>query len=169
MFFVASIILSKYKPTFFLTSLGFILETALKRLFWVGLSEKASTEKQFQAVINILQGIGEYKDEPSYGKYKWDGTAHSLPPSVLILLHKTSRIFWKSLVKQEKLCYNITVTRCSAGGSAPVSGTGGREFESRHFDHMKIIRTFSYLEKRSDYLFYLSIPTLIVRNENSHR
>ena len=32
-------------------------------------------------------------------------------------------------------------------------------------DHMKIIRTFSYLEKRSDYLFYLSIPTLIVRNE----
>ena len=36
-------------------------------------------------------------------------------------------------------------------------------------DHMKIIRTFSYLEKRSDYLFYLSIPTLIVRNENSHR
>ena len=49
------------------------------------------------------------------------------------------------------------------------SGTGGREFESRHFDHMKIIRTFSYLEKRSDYLFYSSIPTLIVRNENSHR
>jgi len=30
---------------------------------------------------------------------------------------------------------------------------------------MKIIRTFSYLEKRSDYLFYLSIPTLIARNE----
>ena len=58
------------------------------------------------------------------------------------------------------------ITRCSAAGSAPVSGTGGREFESRHFDHMKIIRTFSYLEKRSDYLFYLSIPTLIVRNEN---
>ncbi len=28
-------------------------------------------------------------------------------------------------------------TRCSAGGSAPVSGTGGREFESRHFDHEK--------------------------------
>ena len=34
-------------------------------------------------------------------------------------------------------------------------------------DHMKIIRTFSYLESRSDYLFYLSIPTLIARNENS--
>ena len=32
---------------------------------------------------------------------------------------------------------------------------------------MKIIRTFSYLEKRSDYLFYSSIPTLIARNENS--
>ena len=27
------------------------------------------------------------------------------------------------------------ISRCSAGGSAPVSGTGGREFESRHFDH----------------------------------
>lgn len=35
--------------------------------------------------------------------------------------------------------------------------------------HMKIIRTFSYLEKRSDYLFYLSILTLIARNENSLR
>ena len=40
-----------------------------------------------------------------------------------------------------------------------------RRFESCHSDHMKIIRTFSYLEKRSDYLFYSSIPTLIVRNE----
>ena len=38
---------------------------------------------------------------------------------------------------------------------------------SRHFDHMKIIRTFSCLEKRSDYLLYLSILILIVRNENS--
>ena len=28
----------------------------------------------------------------------------------------------------------IIKTRCSAVGSAPVSGTGGREFESRHFD-----------------------------------
>ena len=44
-------------------------------------------------------------------------------------------------------------------------GRGSRKFESCHLDHMKIIRTFSYLEKRSDYLFYLSIPTLIVRNE----
>ena len=34
-----------------------------------------------------------------------------------------------------------------------------------HSDHMKIIRTFSYLEKRSDYLFYLSIPISIARNE----
>ena len=49
-----------------------------------------------------------------------------------------------------------------------------RAWESRsvaklpcHSDHMKIIRTFFYLEKRSNYLFYLSIPTLIVRNENS--
>ena len=41
--------------------------------------------------------------------------------------------------------------------------------ESCHFDHMKIIRTFSYLESRSDYLFYSSIPTLIARNENSLR
>ena len=40
-------------------------------------------------------------------------------------------------------------------------------FESCHFDHMKIIRTFSYLEKRSDYLFYLSILALIARNEDS--
>lgn len=30
---------------------------------------------------------------------------------------------------------------------------------------MKIIRTFSYLEIRSDYLFYLSIQILIARNE----
>ena len=26
---------------------------------------------------------------------------------------------------------------CSAAGSAPVSGTGGREFESRHFDQFQ--------------------------------
>ena len=38
-----------------------------------------------------------------------------------------------------------------------------------HPHHMKIIRTFSYLEKRSDYLFYLSIQILIARNENSLR
>ena len=44
-----------------------------------------------------------------------------------------------------------------------------RRFESCHSDHMKIIRTFSYLEKRSDYLFYLSIQILIARNENSLR
>ena len=44
-----------------------------------------------------------------------------------------------------------------------------RSSESRHFDHMKIIRTFSCLESRSDYLFYLSIPILIARNENSLR
>ena len=46
-------------------------------------------------------------------------------------------------------------------------GAECRRFESCHSDHMKIIRTFSYLEKRSDYLFYLSIPILIARNENS--
>ena len=34
-----------------------------------------------------------------------------------------------------------------------------------HFDHMKIIRTFSSLKKRSDYLFYLSTPNLITRNK----
>ena len=42
-----------------------------------------------------------------------------------------------------------------------------RRFESCHSDHMKIIRTFSYLENRSDYLFYLSIQFIIARNENS--
>lgn len=52
-------------------------------------------------------------------------------------------------------------------GSALGSGPRGRRFKSCHSDQMKIIRTFSYLEKRSDYLFYLSILTLIVRNENS--
>ena len=31
----------------------------------------------------------------------------------------------------------INISRCSAVGSAPVSGTGGREFESRHFDQKK--------------------------------
>ncbi len=45
----------------------------------------------------------------------------------------------------------FTISRCSAVGSAPVSGTGGREFESRHFDQKK--RTapcewFSFLSKR---------------------
>ena len=50
----------------------------------------------------------------------------------------SSRGFFENpLDKAQKLCYNITVTRCSAGGSAPVSGTGGREFESRHFDQYK--------------------------------
>ena len=47
------------------------------------------------------------------------------------------------------------------------SGRRSRKFESCHLDHMKIIRTFSYLESRSDYLFYSSIQTLIARNENS--
>ena len=28
----------------------------------------------------------------------------------------------------------FTISRCSAVGSAPVSGTGGLEFESPHFD-----------------------------------
>ena len=42
-----------------------------------------------------------------------------------------------------------------------------RGSESCHSDHMKIIRTFSYLESRSDYLFYLIIPILIARNESS--
>ena len=42
-----------------------------------------------------------------------------------------------------------------------------RRFEPCRPDHMKIIRTFSYLESRSDYLFYLSILILIARNENS--
>ena len=43
-------------------------------------------------------------------------------------------------------------------------GPGCRRFKSCHSDHMKIIRTFSYLEKRSDYLFYLSILILIAKN-----
>ena len=30
--------------------------------------------------------------------------------------------------------------------------------------HLKLIRTFSYLEKRSDYLSYFSFLTLIARN-----
>ena len=38
-----------------------------------------------------------------------------------------------------------------------------------HSDHMKIIRTFSYLESRSDYLFYLSISILIAWSKNSPR
>ena len=47
--------------------------------------------------------------------------------------------------------FQFTNSRCSAVGSAPVSGTGGREFESRHFDQKK--RTapcewFSFLSKR---------------------
>ena len=50
-------------------------------------------------------------------------------------------------------------------GRALGSGPRGRWFKSSHSDHMKIIRTFSYLESRSDYLFYLSIQILIVRNE----
>ena len=32
---------------------------------------------------------------------------------------------------------------------------------------MNVIRTFSSLESRSDYLFYLDIQILIARNENS--
>ncbi len=40
-------------------------------------------------------------------------------------------------------------------------------FKTAYIDHMKIIRTFSYLESRSDYLFYLSILILTARNENS--
>ena len=40
----------------------------------------------------------------------------------------------------ECLTYNLIfyhLSRCSAVGSAPVSGTGGREFESRHFDQKR--------------------------------
>ena len=62
---------------------------------------------------------------------------------------------------------NFISSGCSADGSAPGLGPGCRRFKSCHSDHMKIIRTFSYLESRSDYLFYLSIQILIVRNENS--
>ena len=46
------------------------------------------------------------------------------------------------------------ISRCGAIGSALALGARCCRFESCHFDHMKIIRTFSYLEKRSDYLFY---------------
>ena len=31
------------------------------------------------------------------------------------------------------------MSRCSAVGSAPVSGTGGPEFESPHFDQKSIL------------------------------
>ena len=72
------------------------------------------------------------------------------------------------------------VCEANAGSHLPPEGRGAcspdagranlrRRRISCHLDHMKIIRTFSYLESRSDYLFYLSIPTLIVRDENSLR
>ena len=61
----------------------------------------------------------------------------------------------------------LTLSGCGAVGSARRLGRRCRRFEPCHSDHMKIIRTFSYLEKRSDYLFYLSIQILIARNENS--
>ncbi len=32
--------------------------------------------------------------------------------------------------------YEILLPRCSAAGSVPALGAGGREFESRHFDHV---------------------------------
>ena len=35
------------------------------------------------------------------------------------------------------IIFKIHISRCSAVGSAPVSGTGGREFESRHFDQKR--------------------------------
>ena len=66
-----------------------------------------------------------------------------------------------------KFLIYILISRCGAIGSALALGARCCRFESCHFDHMKIIRTFSYLESRSDYLFCLSIPTLIARNENS--
>ena len=45
-------------------------------------------------------------------------------------------------IKENYGIFYWCITRCSAGGSAPVSGTGGREFESRHFDQTLLIRTF---------------------------
>ena len=39
------------------------------------------------------------------------------------------------------MSFAVNISRCSAAGSAPVSGTGGREFESRHFDHFRAMCT----------------------------
>jgi len=59
---------------------------------------------------------------------------------------------------------NVAVSAAEFVCSAPDG-----EVSYEHSYHMKTIRTFSSLESRSDYLFYSSIQTLIVRNENSHR
>ena len=39
-----------------------------------------------------------------------------------------------SMIRKAK---KLNISRCSAVGSAPVSGTGGLEFESPHFDQKK--------------------------------
>ena len=47
----------------------------------------------------------------------------------------------------------FTISRCSAVGSAPVSGTGGLEFESPHFDQKEkraLVALFSFLTGVSD-------------------
>ena len=59
-----------------------------------------------------------------------------------------TKLFSFSIIKK--------LSRCSAGGSAPVSGTGSREFESRHFDQKSTMvliqnhRAFSLSKKPCD-------------------
>ena len=77
------------------------------------------------------------------------------------------QILWHALPKSCALKPRKSHRGVAQLGRALRSGRRSRKFESCHLDHMKIIRTFSYLEKRSDYLFYSSIPILIARNENS--
>ena len=43
----------------------------------------------------------------------------------------------KALISQSHIFIDLIISRCSAVGSAPVSGTGGLEFESPHFDQKR--------------------------------
>ena len=51
------------------------------------------------------------------------------------------RQFWRTKISKcaKKL---KTITRCSEVGIAPVSGTGDRGFESRHFDQDRLLTVF---------------------------
>ena len=66
--------------------------------------------------------------------------------------------------KPERMCFRAergrNAWKQAETGTPDFFGSRICRFESCHFDHIKIIRTFSYLESRSDYLFYSSRLTV---------
>ena len=77
--------------------------------------------------------------------------------------------FRKALDKTSVPCYNhgVSLRGVAQIGSALGSGPRGRRFKSCHSDHIRIIRTLSEWERRSDFLSLLNIRISMQRNRRS--